>query len=139
KAAQRAEQVLVWSTALLPNHEHTLRVTVLGTGAVTADPFDVTQSDAPSDDRASVKKWDVSLSQLTIEMEDLGTSKVDTNTVALKVDGGSVPISVSKSAATTTIVYTPAAAFVPGSQHPFKVDAKDGLGNSVGTEAVFSV
>lgn len=38
---QRGEQAFLWSSPLLPIREHTLRITVDGTGVVTADRFDV--------------------------------------------------------------------------------------------------
>lgn len=139
KAAQRGEQKLIWSSPLLPNREHLLRVTVLGTGVVTADRFDVTQSDTPSDDRATVKKWDASPGRFTLDFEDLGGSKVDTGTVTLKIDGNTVPVAVNKVGAVTTVTFIAPTPFVPGSQHPFKVSAKDVLGNTVGTEASFTV
>ncbi len=139
KAAQRGEQKLIWSSPLLPNREHTLKVSVLGTGVVTADRFDVTQSDTPSDDRATVKKWDATLSRLTLSLEDLGGSRVDTNTVTLKIDGSAVPVSVTKTNTVTTVLFSSPTPFVPGSVHPFKVEAKDVLGNAVGIEATFTV
>lgn len=139
KAAQRGEQKLIWSSPLLPNRVHTLRISVLGTGVVTADRFDVTQSDTPSDDRAVVKRWDVTLNRFTLDMEDVGPSVVDTNTVSLKIDGAAVPVTVSKAGAVTTVVYHAPTPFAPGSQHPFKVEAKDVLGNAIGTEASFTV
>lgn len=139
KAAQRGEQKLIWSSPLLPNREHTLRITVLGTGVVTADRFDVTQSDTPSDERATVKKWDATPNRFALEFEDLGGSKVDTNTVTLKIDGTAVPVTVGKVGAVTTVAFNAPAPFAPGSQHPFKVEAKDVLGNTVGTEAAFTV
>lgn len=139
KAAQRGEQKLIWSSPLLPNREHTLKVTILGTGVVTADRFDVTQSDTPSDDRATVKKWDATLSRFTLELEDLGTSRVDTNTVTLKIDGAVVPVAVTKAGIMTTVVFSTPTPFAPGSVHPFKLEAKDVLGNVIGNEATFTV
>jgi hypothetical protein len=41
-AEQRGEQKFIWSSPVLPNREHVLRVTVKGTAVVTADRFDVT-------------------------------------------------------------------------------------------------
>lgn len=139
KTPQRIEQAFIWSSPLLPNREHILRITVLGTGVVTADRFDVTQSDTPSDERASVKKWDVSATQFSVELEDLGGSKVDTNSLVLRVDGNVVPVVTSKVGGLTTVTYNSPTAFAPGSQHPFKVEVKDILGNPVGTEALFVV
>lgn len=139
KATQRAEQKLVWSSPLLPNKEHTLRVTVAGTGVVTADRFDVTQSDTPSEERALVKRWEVSLSQFLLELEDLGTSKADKDSVKLFVDGAAVAANATKAGALTTVIYAPATPFAPGSQHPFRVEFKDTLGNSITNEAAFSV
>lgn len=139
KAAQRGEQKLIWSSPLLPNREHTLKIAVLGTGVVTCDRFDVTQSDTPSEDRATVKKWDVTPGVFTVQLEDLGTSKVDPSLVTLKVDGIVVPVTVSKSASITTVEFASPVAFEPGSQHPFKIEAKDTAGNVIGTEASFTV
>jgi hypothetical protein len=139
KAAQRGEQKLIWSSPLLPNREHVLRVSVLGTGVITADRFDVTQSDTPSSDRATVKRWETDLNRFTVVLEDLGTSRVDTNTVALRIDGATVPISVSRSGALTTVIHTPAIPFTPGATRPFRIEAKDLLGNLIGTEASFTV
>lgn len=139
KAAQRAEQKLVWSSPLLPNRLHTLRITVAGTGVVTADRFDVTQSEAPPDDKAVVKRWDIGLDRFTVEMEDVGASVVDAAKVTLSVDGAPVTAKVTKAGAVTSIVYAPSTAFVPGSVHPFKVEAKDTRGTSIVSEAAFTV
>ena len=139
KAPQRAEQKLVWSSPLLPNRLHTLRITVAGTGVVTADRFDVTQSEAPADDKAVVKRWDVGLDRFAVEMEDVGASVVDATKVTLSVDGVPVMAKVTKAGAVTSITYTPSAAFVPGSVHPFKVEAKDTRGTSIVSEATFTV
>ena len=139
KAAQRGEQKLVWSSPLLPNREHILRVTVAGNGVVTADRFDVTQSDTPSDERASVKKWDPSPGNFTLQLEDLGNSRVDTNTVVLRIDGAAVPVTLTKTNTITTLLYVPALHFAPGSVHPFQVAAKDVLGNVIGVQATFTV
>ena len=139
KAAQRGEQKLIWSSPLLPNRAHTLKVSVLGTGVVTADRFDVTQSDTPSEDRAVVKRWDASLNRFTLDLEDLGPSVVNPSTVTLKIDGAGVSVQVSKTGPVTTVVYDVPKPFAPGTQHPFKVAAKDTLGNVLGTEASFTV
>ncbi len=139
KASQRGEQKLIWSSPLLPNKLHVLRVSVLGTGVVTADRFDVTQSDTPSNDRATVKRWDVALDQFTVDLEDVGLSIVDTNTVSLTIDGVAAPVTVAKVGAITTLTHRPAASFAPGSTHPFTVAGKDLLGNTLGTVAEFTV
>ncbi len=139
KAPQRAEQVLVWSSPLLPNREHILKVTVAGTGVVTADRFDVTQSDTPSDDRAIVSRWAATLTQFEAVMEDVGSSVVDPATVKLLVDSAPVTATVAKSGTNTTVTYKPAAAFAPGSKHPFQIQAKDTLGHDLGTTAAFDV
>lgn len=139
KAAQRAEQKLVWSSPLLPNRLHTLRITVAGTGVVTADRFDVTQSEAPPDDKAVVKRWDVGLDRFLVEMEDVGASVVDASKVTLSVDGVPVATKATKAGAVTSIVYTPPTAFAPGSVHPFRVEAKDTRGTSIVSEATFTV
>jgi hypothetical protein len=139
KATQRGEQKLIWSSPLLPNREHVLRVSVLGTGVVTADRFDVTQSDTPSTDRAVVKRWEATLDRFTIDLEDLGTSRVDTNTVVLRIDGAAAPVSVSRSGALTTVVYVAPAPFAPGSVRPFRIEARDLLGNVIASEATFTV
>jgi hypothetical protein len=44
-AEQRGEQVLVWSSPVLPDGEHVLRITNVGDGVVTADRFDVHEAD----------------------------------------------------------------------------------------------
>ena len=139
KAAQRKEQAFIWGSPLLSNREHVLRVTVIGNGVVTADRFDVTQSDEPSDDRATVKSWSVTLNQFVVEMEDLGQSVVDTNTVKLTIDGAVVAAGVTKVGSVTTLTYVPPTPFAPGSEHPFKVEAKDTRGIAVGTESAFVV
>lgn len=139
KAAQRAEQVLVWSSPLLPNREHVLKVTVAGTGVVTADRFDVTQSDTPSEDRALVSEWEATLSRFQATMEDVGTSVVDPSSVKLTVDGALVTANVTKAGTNTTIVHLPALPFQPGSKHPFQVQAKDTQGHDVGITAAFDV
>ncbi len=139
KASQRGEQKLIWSSPLLPNKFHILRVTVLGTGVVTADRFDVTQSDTPSADRATVKRWEVAPNRFTVELEDVGQSVVDTNTLTLTIDGASAPFTVTKTGTLTTLVHRPAGTFAPGSTHPFNVAGKDLLGNTIGSAAVFTV
>lgn len=139
KAAQRAEQKLIWSSPLLPNRLHTLKVSVLGTGVVTADRFDVTQSDTPSDDRAVVKRWDASLNRFTLDFEDFGQSVVDKDSLTLLIDGRSVPIQVTRAGIVTTVTHDTPVPFAPGSQHPFKISGTDQNKNAIGTEASFTV
>jgi hypothetical protein len=123
----------------LPNREHILKVTVAGTGVVTADRFDVTQSDTPSEDRAIVSWWEATLNRFEATMEDVGTSVVDPTSVKLFVDGALVSADVAKAGTNTAVTYLPPVAFTPGTQHPFQVQAKDTLGHDVGTTAAFTV
>jgi hypothetical protein len=64
QAEQRGEQVLVWSSPLLPIREHTLRVTVDGMGAVTSDRFDVMATNAhttQADDEAGIGEGELQI------------------------------------------------------------------------------
>jgi hypothetical protein len=138
KAAQRAEQVLVWSSPMLPNREHVLRVTVAGDGVVTADRFDVLQTGAPAEDEAMLRKWTATLTSLVLEMEDVGKSVVNVDSLKLAVDGTSVKISTSKTGTNTTITYLPSIPFVPGTTHAFNLTAKDTSGADVSAQDSFS-
>ncbi|MBM3840060.1 MAG: hypothetical protein FJ398_19260 [Verrucomicrobia bacterium] len=139
KAAQRKEQVLVWSSPILPNRDHVLRVRVLGNGVVTADRFDVHVSDKPEIDRATVKKVTARLTEVIVETEDAGKSVVDPATVKLSVDGSPVTASVVKAGLVTTLTYKPAAPFLAGSSHTLKVETKDSTGASLILESPFTL
>ena len=55
---------------------------------------------------------------LRVELKDGGSTQVDTNTVSLKLDAiPATPLNTSKSGAITTLTFTPAALFLPGSAH----------------------
>jgi hypothetical protein len=137
KAAQRAEQVFVWGSPILPNREHVLRVRLAGDGVVTADRFDVSVSDQPDVALASIKE--VSFNRLIVEMEDMGASVVEQGTVQLLLDGAPVPSTVFKSGAITTITFSPSNPFLPGAQHILRVEARDKAGSNLSSELAFNL
>ena len=139
KAPQRKEQALVWSSPILPNREHVLRIRVAGNGVVTADRFDVHVSTKPDVDRATIKKVTATLTGLAVEVEDAGTSVVDPSSAKLLVDAASVTATVVKAASTTTLTHASAAAFQPGSTHTVKVDGKYLSGASFTVESSFTL
>ncbi|MBI4661616.1 MAG: Ig-like domain-containing protein [Verrucomicrobia bacterium] len=137
KTPQRNEQVLVWSSPILPNREHVLRIRVFGNGVVTADRFDVHVSDKPEVEKAALKKIMPSLSELIVEVEDAGRSVVDPATVKLSVDGALVTSSVVKAGSVTTLTYKPATPFPAGSSHTLQVETKDSTGAALTLESPF--
>lgn len=139
KATQRAEQAFVWSSPILLNREHVLRIEVSGNGVVTVDRFDVHVSDTIDQERAVIKKVTPSAATLTVELEDAGASVVDPASVSLSVDGTTVTASVVKSPPTTTITYSPATAFSPGSSHTVSIAATDSSGTVLTLEAPFDL
>ncbi|MEO8428023.1 MAG: Ig-like domain-containing protein [Verrucomicrobiota bacterium] len=139
KAAQRAEQVFLWSSPILANREHVLRVRVVGDGVVTADRFDVSVSDKPEVTTAIVKEVVATFTNLVVTMEDFAASVVDPATVQLSLDGTAVVAAPIKTGGLTTITYTPATPFLPGSTHTLKVDAKDLNGTNVVGELTFTL
>lgn len=139
KAAQRAEQVLVWRSPILPNGEHVLRVRLGGDGVVTADRFDVSVSDAPVVATATLREVVATFTNVIARLEDAASSVVDPSSVKLFLDGSLVQATVAKAAPITTITHTPAAAFEPGSTHALKVEFKDTAGGSLTNEQSFSL
>ena len=139
KAAQRAEQVLVWRSPILPNGEHVLRIRVGGDGVVTADRFDVSVSDAPIVTTATLREVTATFTNLVAKLEDAASSVVDPASVRLFLDSSLAQASVTKAASITTITHNPNAAFEPGSTHALKVEFKDMSGNSITNEQTFSL
>jgi hypothetical protein len=139
KTLQRAEQVFVWGSPILPNREHVLRIRVVGDGVVTADRFDVSVSDKPEVTTATVKEVTATFTNLVVKLEDVATSVVDPTSVKLSLDGTPVVAAPVKAGTLTTITYAPATPFLPGSTHTLKVDAKDLTGASVGGDSSFTL
>lgn len=139
KAAQRAEQVLVWSSPILPNREHTLKIRLAGDGVVTADRFDISVSDKPDVVTASVKEVVASFTNLIVRLEDTASSVVTPGSVKLTLDGVNASVTTSKAGTTTTAIHTPAAAFAAGSTHLLIVEAKDGAGSSITNSSTFTL
>lgn len=137
KAAQRREQVLVWSSPILSNREHVLRVRTAGDGVVTADRFDISVSDQPDRAQATIKT--VTFNQVVVQFEDAGASIVDAATVKLTLDGTLVAANVLKAGAITTATYSAPAAFAPGSTHTLKVEAKDAAGTTLTSDLTFNL
>ncbi len=136
---QRGEQALVWESPQLPNREHVLRVTVYGTGVVTADRFDIHVSDEASADLTSVNRIDSSLSGVSVAFKDFGDSVVDPASLELRVDGKLVEASVNKDGDITTLSYTPPTPYAPGSEHNYQVTGKDTNGNALSGEDSFII
>ncbi|MBI3758293.1 MAG: hypothetical protein HY269_00870, partial [Deltaproteobacteria bacterium] len=139
KADQRKEQVLVWSSPILPNRDHVLRIRVAGHGVVTADRCDSHVSNKPEEQRATIRKVTPTFTSLVVEMQDTTTSVVDPATIKLSVDSAQAASTVVKAGPVTTITHTPGTSFQPGSSHTLKVDAKDLTGAIVGGETSFTL
>ncbi|MBI2949474.1 MAG: Ig-like domain-containing protein [Verrucomicrobia bacterium] len=139
KTPQRAEQVFVWGSPILPNREHVLKIRVAGDGVVTADRFDVHVSDKPEVTTATLKEVLATFTSLVVKMEDAPSSVVDPATVKLTLDGTSLAASVVRAPPITTITHTPATPFQPGSTHVLKVEAKDLAGASITNQATFTL
>ena len=135
KAAQRGEQVLVWSSPILPQREHVLRVTVVGDGVVTADRFDVSVSDKPVD-RAVIKNMTASATSLVVEVEDVGQSIINKDTIKLYLDNALLASTVTKAGSITTISSPLAAPLAAGSTHSVRVTAQEMSGTSITNESV---
>jgi hypothetical protein len=134
KMAQRAEQVHVWSSPLLPQREHVLRVTVVGDGVVTADRFDVSVSDKPVD-RAVIKNITSAFTNLVVELEDVGQSIINKDTVKLFLNTSQQTATVSKAGSLTTISSQLATPLLPGSTNIVRVTATEISGTSITNEA----
>ncbi len=139
KAAQRGEQVFVWGSPILANGEHVLKIRVAGDGVVTADRFDVSVSDKPPVTTAIVKEVTATFTSLVVTMEDVPGSVVDPTKIKLTLDGGPVEAKVVKAAPLTTITYTAAPPFQPGSNHTLKVEAVDLAGTTITNESTFTL
>ncbi|MBL9136136.1 MAG: hypothetical protein JNK85_09725 [Verrucomicrobiales bacterium] len=139
KAAQRAEQVLVWSSPILPNREHVLKIRLAGDGVVTADRFDISVSDKPDVVTATVKEVVATFSNLVVRLEDTATSVVTPGSVKLTLDGVVATVTSSKAGTTTTATHVPAAPFVAGSTHLLVVDAQDGAGTPITHSSTFTL
>ena len=140
KAAQRGEQVLVWSSPILANREHVLKIRVFGDGVVTADRFDVSVSDKPDVTTAIVKEVAATFTNLIVRMEDVGASVVAPASVKLILDGATAATPPPfKAGVTTTIIHTPATPFLPGSTHALRVEAMDTAGTGITNESTFTL
>jgi hypothetical protein len=131
KADQRAEQVFLWRSPILPNREHTLRVRVFGDGVVTADRFDVSVSDKPEVTTATLKSVTASFTNVVATMEDAPSSVVDPATVRMLLDSADVQSKVIRTPPDTAITYQPTAPFQPGSTHSVTVIVKDLAGTTI--------
>ncbi|HVY69724.1 MAG TPA: Ig-like domain-containing protein, partial [Verrucomicrobiae bacterium] len=139
KAANRGEQVYLWGSPILPNKEHTLKVRVVGDGVVTADRFDVSVSNKPEVTVATVKEVVATFTNVTVTLEDAAASLVDPTTINLQLDNTAVTPVVKRVPPVTTITYTPATPFAPGSAHALKVAAKDTTGAAIADEESFTL
>jgi hypothetical protein len=139
KAAQRAEQVLVWRSPILPNREHVLRIRLGGDGVVTADRFDVSVSDRPEVTTATLKEVTATPTTLTAKLEDAAGSVVNPSSVKLMIDAAAVVANVTKAPPITTIVYSPATPFQAGSTHSLRIEAKDMAGAGITNEQTFTL
>ncbi len=139
KAAQRAEQVFLWRSPILPNGEHVLKVRVAGDGVVTADRFDVSVSDKPVVTTATLKEVTATFTNVIVKVEDAATSVIDPTSLKLSLDQVVVAAKVAKTPPISTITFAPAAAFEPGSTHTLTVEGKDAGGNAFKAEQTFSL
>jgi hypothetical protein len=139
KAAQRAEQVLVWSSPILPNREHLLKIRLAGDGVVTADRFDISVSDKPDVVTASVKEVVATFTSLLVRLEDTPSSVVTPDSVKLTLDGAAAPATSTKAGGITTTTHLPAAPFAAGSTHLLVVEAKDGSGTLITNASTFTL
>lgn len=139
KAAQRAEQVLVWSSPILANREHVLKIRLAGDGVVTADRFDVSVSDKPDATAATVKEVTAGFARLVIRLEDTATSVVLPESVRLTVDDAPAAATTTKTGAITTATHLPPAAYAPGSTHALRVVARDQSGLSITNLSTFTL
>jgi len=104
KATQRKEQALVWSSPILPNKEHVLRIRVQGNGVITADRFDVHISNKPDQELPTTKKITATFTNLVVEIEDATGGALDATSVKLFIDetlATPASISVTKAAPLT--------------------------------------
>jgi hypothetical protein len=139
KAAQRAEQVFLWGSPILPNGEHVLKIRVAGDGVVTADRFDVSVSDKPIVTTPTIKEVTATATSLTVKLEDAATSVVDPSTVSLFLDNAKLQAGVTKAPPITTILHVPTSPFEPGSTHEIRIEAKDTKGTSVTNQTTFTL
>jgi len=138
KAAVRGEQVHVWSSPILPQREHVLRVRVNGDGVVTADRFDVSVSDKPVD-RAVIQDVTATFTNVVIDLEDVGQSVVNPATVKLFLDSVLQAPTVVKTGTSTIISNQVATPFLPGSTHQVTVTAVDANNVSITNQASFTL
>jgi len=142
KATQRKEQALVWSSPILPNKEHVLRIRVQGNGVITADRFDVHISNKPDQELPTTKKITATFTNLVVEIEDATGGALDATSVKLFIDetlATPASISVTKAAPLTVITHTPASPFLPGSSHNVRVEAKLTGGLSITNTGTFTL
>lgn len=139
KAAQRAEQVLVWSSPILANREHVLKIRLAGDGVVTADRFDVSVSDKPDVVAATVKEVLATFTNLVVRLEDSATSVVVPDSVQLTVDDAPASATTSKSGGLTTAIHKPSVPYLPGSTHALRVIVRDQSGLSITNLSTFTL
>jgi hypothetical protein len=139
KATQRAEQVLVWSSPILANREHVLKIRVGGDGVVTADRFDVSVSDKPDTVTATVKEITATFTSVVVKLEDAGASVVVPESAKLSLDGTPVSAQAVKAGTVTTVTHIPPSPFAPGSTHALIVEAKDTAGTTITNFSTFTL
>ena len=137
-AAQRGEQKFIWSSPVLPNRVHVLRVTVKSGAVVTADRFDI-YSTGDSGDLAGVSKLITKPSSFQIDFKDFQTSIVSATSMELRIDNQKVDVKPVKTGDTTTLLFVPASRFQPGSQHTYAVIGQDTNGNPLSTQGTFTI
>jgi hypothetical protein len=76
---------------------------------------------------------------VTVNLEDVGASVVDANTLVVKLDDTAVTGQVGKSGKTTTFTYRALPPFASGSNHKVDVSFKDTRGVAVASSATFGV
>lgn len=139
KATQRAEQVFLWGSPILPNREHTLKIRLVGDGVVTADRFDISVSDKPEVTNAVIKEVVATFTNVVVKLEDAPSAPVDPSSIRFAIDGVTKNVSVTRVAPLTTVTYLAVPPFNPGSTHTVQVASKDTKGSVVTNEANFSL
>src|SRR4030095_1066244 len=90
-------------------------------------------------DLAAVSKIVSKPGSFEIDFKDFGASIVDAASLELSIADQKVAAKTSKTADTTTVIFTPASSYEPGSQHRYEVKGTDTKGNQVGNKGTFSV
>ncbi|MFN0126316.1 MAG: hypothetical protein ACKV19_06485, partial [Verrucomicrobiales bacterium] len=87
---------------------------------------------------ATLASVNSSPSRVVFEIADTGANKINTNSIAVKIDDVSVPSTVTVSGTIIRVTHTPATPFAPASTHTYALSATDTAGAALSFTGSFT-